>query len=246
MNAYPQNKTVEGKDYYSKALKAASKVSDVKAVMSYLDLLVADANSENQFTLSETELNQILAVQQCISKDTRYQYWTMRALHWSLSSQNKYKESSDYLQRALAVVQNNKNFVPKDLSDLHLQLGMTNAYNHQMEKANQEFTKSLELDKDQNGFHYAMILFLWGHRLIDGGQIPQASEKLSLALKKANNLSAAKRGTLRADALTLLANIQRQSGNKVEAEKLERESSEEVKVQKQLGSKLGPDFFHRL
>lgn len=252
MNAMAQGKDAEGRAYFTKALKQCPKVKVSKnrqCARPYLDLLVQTALSDNQKTkqaLQETELRQLLALAQAISSDLRWQYGAITILAANLNRPGKREESENYLKQAIAIAKLPNSYVAEDIADLYMRIALSLAHRGKMGKANEVFVDALKAEKDKRGFHSTLVFLFWGCMLVNNDQFPFASDKFNIALKMASALPPQNRGTLLADTLVCLADLENRYSKAEKAQSFLQQSSTEIQLQKKLNSKLGPDFLHRL
>ena len=252
MNALAQSLNTEGREYFQKALFACTKIKNKherKLAEQYIDLLTIPSFldiHQQKIGIAELELRHILAMEQIINADKNILYKTYPLLAAAIISKQgaNYSEYAKCINNAIAIAKLSNSGLAKDIPDLYMRLGMTDSGPGSMEKANVAFANALKAETDKHGFHATLVLFWWGWELAEHGASP--SEKLDTALKQAGALAPACRGTLLADILKLQANIFQSSGRADLAIVLEKQSAEEIKLQKKLNSKLGPDFYHRI
>ncbi len=123
---------------------------------------------------------------------------------------------------------------------------MTRVLSGETELACKSFDQALKAEKDPNGFHASLVLFWWGNTLNTKGHIPEALQKLNIALSNTSALKPKERKTLLADILQLLASIDSRYGNGKQTESLVQRSQDEIRLQRQLHSEAYPDYYHRL
>lgn len=246
---FAQGNVSQGKTYFDLAAKQGLKIKGNKqkvAIASVaLDGLTKSAKSNKSD--ASTLLKELLSVQEAVSADPRGQYTLHRMLSEVLQEEHKYDESDTHLERAIEIAQLPASLVEKDISGLYMKLALNRASRPgQMDKANAAFAKALECEKDKTGYQAALINLYWGAKARENGQFALATDKLNVALKDAQALGPEKRGTILADALIIVSAVQKHDGKDKEVPITVQKSTDEIQLQKRLGTKLGPDWFHRL
>jgi hypothetical protein len=244
----------ESKGYFAKALKEAAKVRGNKhreqvAIASLSTLVQSVKSDKNQAfpNLAGDELTELLSVQQAISADPRGQYTLQRLLSETLYQEHKFEESEKHMVRAIEIAKLPNSNVEKDISGLYMKLALNRVSRKQMPKANEYFAKALDSEKNKIGFNATQVLVFWGGLAVEQKyDLDLAAEKLNTAIKQALALSPAERGTLLADALWGLRAVNYYKGNHEAERLLGLRVNDEVKLQRQLHTNLGPNFFHFL
>jgi len=252
MNAAAQGKVLENKGYFNVAKKQCSRIKGARQkqdAKKYLTLLIQPSwldRQQEKLALAEAEFKQILSVQEMIFRDPREYYGALSLLAGTMHDEDKFEESGKCLLRAISIAKLPESYVAKDLPDLYMRLATDEFGLRKIEKANQTFVYALTLETDTSGPHTVVILFWWSRLLQNKGMFSLALEKLNAALKIVTDLPIEKRGTLKADILSMLSEIETHFGRKGEAKLLSQQSSEEIQIQRKIGSKLGPDIFCRI
>jgi tetratricopeptide (TPR) repeat protein len=233
-----------------KEVKRITPLHDKQLAKSYLSTLMPCVKSDemhNQLRLAESEYKLLVKVQEALfPDDPRQLYGTMALLTDTLANEHKYPEWERQLKKTVAIALLPQSCVEKDLPDLYMRLGMAQAFQNKIDLAGGTFTRALELDGSNNQFHSSLTLLWWGFLLSGKKSYSQAEDKLTQSLNIARALPPQRRGTVAADALQILSIIRLQSGKKKEAQSLVEQSIAEIKLQKEIHSKLGPDIYHRV
>ncbi len=252
MNALVSGADAEYKEYFRRALAACSALKNKrerKQSEQYIDILTLPSFSDVQRQkagIAERELRHILEMEQMIGAENKTLYKTYPLLAAAIISKKgaNFDEYEKYMNNAITIAKLPNSEFKKDIPDLYMRLGLTDGSPNRMAKSNIAFSKALEAETDKHGFHATLVLFWWAWELSNEGDEPL--QKLEIALKQAHALALANLGTLLADLLKLKADIVRARSNADLASSLEQQSIAEIKLQKKLNSKLGPDFYHRM
>jgi tetratricopeptide (TPR) repeat protein len=249
-----QGKTSGGKQHFQKALSVCNALrtpKDKQDATTYIrQLSAALTGGENQKdpAVAEVELKHILALQRLISNDPNFPYGTYNLLSIVLNDEHKTNEAEQYLEKAISIARGPNNPNKKEVPELYLRLGIyQRPSSREIDTASKTFAQALDAEPDKTGFHAILVLFWWGkHVREERNDVKGAFEKWNQALREARALPLEKRGTLVADTLVIIANSLRRSGDRKDAESLEKEALEEIQLQKRINSNLGPDHFKLL
>jgi tetratricopeptide (TPR) repeat protein len=252
MNCLAQGKKSQANQFYANALQQCQKISDTRRkdlARIYLELLLEPIRldrDKKRLAMAEAEFKQLMQVQKTLRLDPRYEYGACTLLADVLLSEGKFREAEEYLTRAIDIAKLPNSCVGKDLPDLYLRLAMVRSCQRHIDAADKTFVAALSAESDKSGFHSTHVYLMWTQFWQSYDRFDIALEKLKPALKNAGLLPPEKRGTLLADALEMMSQIESHNGRPKEAKTLRQSSAEEVQLQHKLNSKLGPDIFHRL
>jgi hypothetical protein len=248
-----QDKELESRDYFAKAIKAGSKFKGnnrrevaVDALLSKLvDSVRIDKNPKTLDRASK-ELKQLLSLQRSISAVPEAQYGILRSLAEALNSEHKPDEACEYLKQAIALAARPKSSVAQDIPELWMHVALIRNSQLRTADANEAFNRALKAETDKGGFHATKVLVFWGGLALQANNVSLASEKLSIAARQAGALPIAKRGTLLIDPLYGLCMINiREKNLKANQEHMSK-LIPEIKEQMALNSNLGPNFWNKL
>jgi hypothetical protein len=248
MNAFAQGNTVEGKSHFDQALAECGQVKrnqDKELLGMYLEVLTEATKAEmDKFPVKEATLKHILAMEKLAHLDLRRQYGAFSLLACiHASGQVEDDAACIPLRHAIEIAKLPGSAVEKDLADLYLRLGI---YSSNLDASCAAFDQALQFETDKKGFHTGLVLFWWAWKYSYHGQPALAYDKCQSALKTARALPPESRGTLLANSLQLLAPMERDRYGQSAADIVARQSAQELQLQRKLGTKLGPDFYHQL
>jgi len=260
MNTLAEGKSAESKEYFQKAMRACRKIKGSlrkQWACKYLALLPAsicpEKSEQKKLRLAQREYEQLLAINKAIPTTPDLQYDVYSKLAEVLFTQDVLQGTATQMphviecfKACIAIAQLPTSSYKNALPDLYTRLGCCQFYLHNFSDANKSFIKALELETDKKGYHTASVLFWWGDVLEHIKKSRLAAEKFNIAFEQASALPPAKRGTLLADLLQKAAIAAQEHGDQRKAQQLFKQSSVEIQLQKQLNTKLGPDFYHRM
>jgi hypothetical protein len=254
MSALAQKRVSDSDAMFRAAKAACSRVKSLsqrQTARRYLGLLTSVPQSDSdrkQFSLAEAELHRLITVNDCLPKDSfglaMEQGW-LDSLSSIADKTGKHQEAKYLLGKAIELMKMCDTKCQNGAPDLYLRLAIYQASDLQLKKASESFGAALKSEQDQKSFHAALVLFWWGYFLRDSDR-SLATEKLTKSVQIAGQLAPAKRGTILSDAVMVQSYIEGVSGRKEEQQRLIQKSTEEILMQRKLGSKLGPDFYHRM
>jgi tetratricopeptide (TPR) repeat protein len=252
---------VQANECFAKAIEEGSKLKrgmperdKVRFVQSYAQPLCLSTvawgdrpRASKNGPLVEIELKQIISATDATTADLDFISSVCNRLSTTLYAEGKLSEADRCVARAIALAKrpNASEYARREIAEMYLRLALQRAHDPRMEKANEDFSEAVKAEEDKNGFHTTLVLFWWAFELKENGQPTSALMKLKTVVKMSRPLPAEKRGTILADALMLLSVLIDQR-DKSQLKSLTEESSREIELQQKIGSKLGPDFYHRL
>ncbi len=247
LNAFVEGKISESKQYFDMATSECQTVkrlySKQMLLLPFVDLAIFDELAPSK---QEYVLRQRLALVKLLREDPRWQCGILESLTNVLYAETKYKESEECLVNAIKIAQLPNCYAANDIPELYLKLGVHRCQTGKYSEGFKAFDQAFSAEKDKHAQHAALVLFWWGASLKERSQLVLAEQKLSQACDLAKALHPEKRGTLFADSLQMLAATKYDIGKQNEAHILNKMSADEIKIQKDMKTKLGPDFFHRL
>jgi tetratricopeptide (TPR) repeat protein len=259
MNAMAQGKKAESREAFTQAIRECSKINDFQRkqwACKYLDPLVISLDNMGPGDSSinqETVYKTLLSAYQKMTTGPDLQYHILLALSRIIGRETEIQHSikrtpevKELLTEAISINERPGSSWKSHLPSLYIALACCDIRLGNYDQAQLMFTKALDIDPNKTNFHRGTIYLQWGAALECANQWELARAKFNSAFKIASSLTPRERGTLLADLLQKLAIKSEQSGDLDKARHLFEQSSAEIKLQKKLNSKLGPDMFHRM
>jgi len=259
INALDQGKSAGSVRYFQNASQQSFKINgtinkeNAAKYLAPLPNIIWQINATNKLALAEKQYRNLLPIYKVISPAPNIQYELFFNLAKVLYMQDgitnttkRHPEAIKYYKNCIEIAKHLNGDYRFYLPDLYAVLASSQLSLHKLDEATKSFEAALGAVVGKNEWRTASIYLLWGRQLRAMGEGHMAAQKLNIAYEQSVKLPPEKRGTVLADLLRLLAIDAKGYGNEKRAQLFAKQSIAEIKLQKKLKSKLGPDIFHRM